>query len=183
MFQTQIRRNSNFDTIWAALQEVAAKQKEITERQKETECQITKLGRRLGEIFDYMIMPKLMNKFREIGFVFTKAYPQANIVDREHNIFVKIDITLENSSTVMIISAKSRPTTQDVNEHVERMQKVWTHGDLHGDKRKFLGAIAGMTINRHIKHFALKNGFYTIEPEGETFIITVPEGEYFPREW
>jgi hypothetical protein len=31
--------------------------------------------------------------------------------------------------------------------------------------------------------FAMKNGFYVIEPSGETFTITVPEGIYSPREW
>jgi hypothetical protein len=29
----------------------------------------------------------------------------------------------------------------------------------------------------------LKNGFYVVEPSGETFIITAPEGIYSPREW
>jgi len=29
----------------------------------------------------------------------------------------------------------------------------------------------------------MKNGFYVIEPSGETFSITAPEGEYSPREW
>jgi hypothetical protein len=33
------------------------------------------------------------------------------------------------------------------------------------------------------KIFALKNGFYVIEPSGETFTITAPEGVYSVREW
>jgi hypothetical protein len=63
------------------------------------------------------------------------------------------------------------------------MQKVRRHADLHGDKRIFLGAIAGLVFNENVKTFAMKNGFYVIEPSGETFIITAPEGDYSPREW
>jgi hypothetical protein len=29
----------------------------------------------------------------------------------------------------------------------------------------------------------MKNGFYVIEPSGDTFTITKPEGKYHPREW
>jgi hypothetical protein len=29
----------------------------------------------------------------------------------------------------------------------------------------------------------MKNGFYVIEPSGDTFSIIEPEGKYRPREW
>jgi hypothetical protein len=61
------------------------------------------------------------------------------------------------------------------------MEKVRLHAGLRGDQRKYLGAVAGMIINDNERDFALKNGFYVIEPSGETFIITPPEGS--PREW
>jgi hypothetical protein len=63
------------------------------------------------------------------------------------------------------------------------MEKVRRHGDLHGDKRIYFGAVAGMVFSDNVKTFAMKNGFYVIEPSGETFIITAPEGVYSPREW
>jgi hypothetical protein len=40
-----------------------------------------------------------------------------------------------------------------------------------------------MLGNPSEKTFALKNGFYVLEPSGETFTITVPEGIYSPRKW
>jgi hypothetical protein len=63
------------------------------------------------------------------------------------------------------------------------MGKVRQYADLKGDKRVFLGAVAGFIISDTVKKFALKKGFYVIEPSGETFNITVPEGEYAVREW
>jgi hypothetical protein len=186
-----------FEKVWAMMQENAERQKETdrivkenAEQQKETDRivkenakQLGKLGGRFGEMVEYMVKPNLIAKFHELGFVFEKAYQQATIEDKENNIFTEVDITLENGDKVMLVEVKSKPKTEDITDHVERMEKVRFHANLHGDNRKYLGAIAGMVFNSNEKLFAMKNGFYVIEPSGETFIITAPEGDYSPREW
>jgi hypothetical protein len=176
-----------FETVWATLQELAERQRETDRQMKESaerlDKQLGKLGNRFGEMVEYMVKPNLIAKFHDLGFVFEKAYSDTTIKDKTNNIYAEIDITLENGDKVMIVEVKSKPTTEDVTEHIERMEKVRKHGNLHGDKRKFLGAIAGMVFNDNVKEFTMKNGFYIIEPSGETFIITAPEGEYSPREW
>ena len=53
--------------------------------------------------------------------------------------------------------------------------------DLHGDKRTFLGAVAGVVMTSNVKEYALGHGFYVIKPSGETFNITPPSGK--PKEW
>jgi hypothetical protein len=202
--QTQAEKPS-FETVWATLQEVAAMQRKSAEeyeqqrRKSDEEFKqwkkeidsivknnariVGKLGGRFGEMVEYMVVPNLLKKFRKLGFVFDKAYQQTTIEDPENNIFTEVDITLENGDKVMIVEVKSKPSTEDIAEHIERMRKVRTHADLHGDRRKFLGAIAGMVFNDNEKRFAMKNGFYVIEPSGETFIITAPEGDCSPKEW
>jgi hypothetical protein len=40
-----------------------------------------------------------------------------------------------------------------------------------------------MVLSKSVKTFALKNGFFVIEPSGETFIVTAPEGSYSVKEW
>jgi hypothetical protein len=40
-----------------------------------------------------------------------------------------------------------------------------------------------MAMSESVKTYALKKGFYVIEPSGEDFYITEPKGEYSPREW
>ena len=183
-------RGATLEDVWAALRDVAERQRDVAERQKETDRQMKetdrrlgKLGNRFGEMVEYMVMPCLVEKFRELGFVFTKAYPHTTIEDEKNNIITEVDITLENGDKVMIVEVKSKPTTDDVTEHIDRMKKIRRHADLHNDKRIFLGAFAGMIMSKSEKTFALKNGFYVIEPSGETFAITVPEGAYAPREW
>jgi len=174
-----------FEQVWAALKEtdriVKENAREMREEWEKTNKQLSKLGNRFGEMVEYMVVPNLITKFKKLGFVFKKAYRNATIEDRENNIFTEVDITLENGDKVMLVEVKSKPTTEDITEHAERIAKVKTHSEIHGEKRKFLGAVAGMVFNDNEKAFAMKNGFYVIEPSGETFNITPPEGQ--PREW
>jgi len=192
------RRGPNFRTVWASLQETdrlikerAAEyerekkenERKIRESEERLNKQLGKLGGRFGEMIEYMVLPNLVNKFRDLGFEFTKAHHSTEFKDYKNNIVTEVDITLEDGDKVMFVEVKSKPDINDIKDHVERMGKVRRHGDLHGDKRKFLGAIAGMVFIDDVKTFAMKNGFYLIVPSGETFDITVPEGEYSPREW
>jgi len=197
METTQTTSPPSFDSVWAIIQEVGEKQKEnaqgikeLKESQKETDRitrenakLIGKLGNRFGEMVEHMVKPCLVEKFQELGFEFEKALSDTSIKDRKNNIITEIDITLENGDKVMIVEVKSKPTTDDILEHIERMEKVRKYANLHRDNRKYLGAIAGMVMSDSEKIFALKNGFYVIEPSGETFNITAPEGIYSPREW
>jgi hypothetical protein len=40
------------------------------------------------KMVEHMVMPNLIKKFREMGFMFTKAYPHATIEDEENNIIM-----------------------------------------------------------------------------------------------
>jgi hypothetical protein len=180
----QIRETDRMVKEVARRQEETAQQIKATDHQiKATDDKISKLGDRFGEMIEYMVKPNLIDKFRELGFVFTKIYPEANIKDEKNNILAEIDLTLEDGDKVMIVEVKSKPVIKDVKDHVARMEKMRLHADLHGDLRKYLGSVAGMVINENVREFALKNGFYVIEPSGDTFNITEPKGRYHPREW
>jgi hypothetical protein len=174
--QPDYPRGLDFEQVWAALMETRA----LVEA---TDKKISKLGDRFGEMVEYMVMPNLIDKFRELGFVFTKAYPEATIKDEKNRILAEIDVTLENGDKVMIVEVKSKPSIKDIKDHIERMEKVRLHADLHHDKRKYVGSVAGMVLKDNVRDFALKSGFYVIEPSGDTFNIIKPEGVYHPREW
>jgi hypothetical protein len=165
------------------IQEIREIQQETDRRMLRSDERISKLGGRLGEMIEYMVKPNLLSKFRELGFVFTKIYQDTNIKDEKNEIIAEADFTLENGDKVMIVEVKTKPSIEDIKYHVTRMGKLRKHADLHGDARTYLGAVAGMVINDNELKFALKNGFYVIVPSGDTFNITVPSGEYRPREW
>ncbi|GHV92148.1 hypothetical protein AGMMS50268_26510 [Spirochaetia bacterium] len=136
-----------------------------------------------GEMVEYMVVPNLVTKFNELGFEFEKTHRDTVIKDPKHDIFTEVDVFLENGNKVMIVETKTKPSIDDINDHIERMEKLRRYADLHNDKRKYLGAIAGMVFGDSEKTYALKKGFYVIEPSGDTFNITEPTGKYYPHEW
>jgi hypothetical protein len=153
------------------------------EQMKETDRRLGSLTNRFGEMVEYMIVPKLEEKFRELGFAFEKTHRNSKIRDQEHGIFTEIDAFLENGDRAMVVEIKNKPNVDDINDHVERMEKLRSYADFHADTRKYLGAIAGVVFGESEKTYALKKGFYVIEPSGDTFTITEPSGDYHPHEW
>ena len=192
METTKTANQPSAETVWAILQEVGKKQEELAESQKETarqmkenaarlDKQLGKLGNRMGEIVEYMVAPNLREKFRELGLNFPQVHQNSDVADYDNKIFLEIDAKLENGDKVMLVEVKTKPTTKDVQDHIKRLKKMRVYADLHGEKRTFLGSVAGAVVTANVKEYALGKGLYVIEPSGETFNITPPNGQ--PKEW
>jgi hypothetical protein len=206
MEATQTTNPPGSETVWAILKEVGKKQEELVEMQKEnarqmletdrkmkesaarldrqmqeTERRLGRLGNRMGEVIEYMVAPNLREKFRELGYDFPQANQNSDVSDRKNKIFLEIDVKLENGDKVMLVEVKTKPTTEDVQDHIKRLEKMRVYADLHGDKRTFLGSVAGVVITDNVKEYALGKGFFVIEPSGDTFNIIPPDGQ--PKEW
>ncbi|MDR2097611.1 MAG: hypothetical protein LBP37_03745 [Spirochaetaceae bacterium] len=93
-----------------------------------------------------MVLPNLIAKFNELGLPFTKVYPNAKIADKENNIFTEVDAFLENGNKVMIAETNTKPGIDDINDHVERMEKLRKYADLRNDRRKYTGTVAGVVF-------------------------------------
>ena len=182
----------NFDTVWAILQEVGKKQAELAESQKEADRRMEEskedFNRRLGSLTNLfgdftlgMVAPKLCDKFFDLGYNLHRAIPNYYINDRVNKIYLEIDIMLENGEKAMLVEVKTKLTTERINKHIERLEKMRKYADLNGDKRTFLGAVAGFAVTDEVREAALKEGFYLIEPDGDNFNITAPDDK--PKEW
>ena len=181
METTQTANIPNFDTVWAALMENREQLKETDRIVRENAKLIGKLGNRFGEAVEHMVAPNLQEKFEEFGLVFPKANLNSNVNDKVNRIFLEIDVMLENGDKAMLVEVKTTLTTEDVKDHIVRLEKMRKYADLHCDKRSFLGAVAGVVVTTNVKEYALGQGFYVIEPSGETFNITPPNGK--PKEF
>jgi hypothetical protein len=181
----------NFEKVWETLQETARqlrelgaetdrRMKETDRRMKETDRQLGKLGNRFGEMIEHMVMPNLLTKFKKLNFTFMTAR-RAEIRGQRNDVYAEVDALLENGDKVMAVEVKVKPDVNDINEHLERMEKLRRYADARNDKRMYLGAMAGMIFGKDEKTYALKRGFYVIEPSGDTFKIVEPKGK--PREW
>ena len=148
---------------------------------KDNARKLGKLDARFGEFIEYLVAPNLQNKFRELGLDFPRVGPNYSIKDHKNNVFLEIDFILEDGSKVMLVEVKVKPTIPDVKEHIKRLHKMRAYSDLRGDTRTFLGSIAGAVVPKHVKAYVLEQGLYVLEPSGETFTITPPNGQ--PKEW
>ena len=163
------------------LKETDRQMKETGRQMKETDRRLGKLGNRFGDVIEYMVAPNLQKKFYKLGFNFHKANFPSKFRDYDNNIFFEVDIMLENGDKAMLVEVKSKPSTEDVQDHIVRLEKMRKYADLHGDKRTFLGAVAGVVVTENVRDYALKQGFFVIEPSGETFNIIPPNNK--PKEW
>jgi len=196
MEATQIPNPPSFETVWAALMEDRERLKETErilkesaeryerERRKSERDFNRRLGKYInlfGEVTEYTMAPKLRKKFLEFGFIFPKAERNVSIRDYVNNIFLEIDVMLENGDNAMLVEIKTKLTVDRINDHIERLERMRQYADLRGDKRTFLGAVAGVVVTDKEIKYALDQGFYLIEPSGQDLSITPPNGK--PKEW
>jgi hypothetical protein len=208
---TQTTDPPSFDSVWAAIQEsreqfrkemqesreqFRKEMQEFRETLKETERLMKEDDRRLkeefnerlgaltnlfGDLTEAMVAPKIRKKFEEIGLYFPKASRNIEFKDKVNNIAFEVDIMLEDGEKAMLIEVKTKLTIERINYHLTRLEKMHKYADLHGDKRTFLGAVAGIVVTDEIRDYALSQSFYFIEYAGETFYLTPPKDE--PKEW
>jgi len=159
---------------------------EYERRIKESDDRFNKkmgeLGIHMGEFVGQMIEPNLLARFKDLGFSFTQVSRNTEFWYQGSK-HAEVDAFLEDGEKVMAVEVKSKPTFDDVRRHIDRMNRLQVYANGKGDQRKYLGAIGGMVFGDNVRNFALKCGFYVIEPSGNTFNVIVPEGKYKPREW
>ncbi|MDR2094831.1 MAG: hypothetical protein LBP76_04850 [Treponema sp.] len=194
--ETQSSENTGptFEKVWAMFQETDRRFQETDRRFQETDRKFQEtamlmrksgkeldrkmgeLGKKLGSIVEHMMIPNIKEKFRHLGYTFEKSSPNVLIEDRINKLYAEIDIFLENGDCAMVVEVKTQPNNNDIREHIERMEKVRRYADLHHDRRKLYGAVAGAIIPENVKEHGLKEGFYIIEQSGDTVKIVSPPG-------
>jgi hypothetical protein len=175
-------RKKNEEEFKQWREENARRKREIDQVVKETNLRLGRLGLSMGEISEHLMSPNLHQKFNALGFCFDRGSRNHELRDRGGQRLTEIDVLLENGEYVMAVEVKTRLTANDVKDHVKRMEILRRVADEHGDKRKYLGAVAGIAVTREVRNYAIKNGFYVIIPSGETVEIAIPGG-FSPRIW
>ncbi len=170
------------DEIWAILRENSLQIGLLRESQKETERIIEKIQRetsreinevnksvgrltnRLGEFVEEAVRPSAVRLFRERGIDIHEV--QQNVTAKRDGEGLEIDLLVVNNKDVVVIECKSNLSIDDVNEHLERLEKVKRLLPDHKDKR-VSGAVAGMVIPANVATYAIRKGLYVIGQNGE----------------
>ena len=198
-------QDPTFEKLWLALRELGERQdkkheesreefhKELKERDEQFERKLDrssrklnkslgKLGIRFGEVTERMIGPGLIRRFKPLGFTFDKMGRNVKI-EVDDRVLFELDAVLENRDQVMVVEMKVKPTTEDVKENIERMDKLKRYVNNQGDTRRYYSAIGASVFDENEREYTLKCGFYVIEPSGASYTVFAPAEGWRPREW
>ena len=160
------------------------KMKETDRKMKETNRQIAALGSRIGQIVENMIGGNIVAQFQEFGYEINDYCRNRVFESKELDISGEIDLLLENGDIAILIEVKTTLETEDIRDHIERLEKFRHHIDAKGnDQRRFLGAVAGAVVTKDIAKFAQKHGMYVIVQSGEAVEIMTPPEDFVAKKW
>ena len=156
-----------------AIRETQQAHKETEKAIRETQKNIGGVNRSLGSMVEHILTPGLPKKFKKLGYSFNRI---ASYKYTE-GVYAQIDGMLENGTQSVAVEVKVTLRQADIDDHLLRMEKIRKHADEHGDKRRFMGAMAATITDETTRNYALKKGLFVIEPSGEDVKVTKPEKE------
>jgi hypothetical protein len=201
MFQEDRKRLEKQEELWEKQRLEEEKRREIeraerVERDKKNEEEWIKFRKELkeinkniggitntmGEWVEGYFQNQVSKRFKAMGYIFTEK-GNKTFENPDGTKYAEVDNWLENSDCVMAIEVKSIATIKNIEDHIERMQKIANRLKEKGDSREVLASVAAMNFKQGVEELAKKNGMFVITQSGENLIIEeTPEG-WTPKNW
>ncbi len=165
--------DTKFKETDAKFKETAERFKEtdrmLSEKIKQTEAIVGRLGNRWGEFVEGMVMPSVIKMFNERNIDIEEVHSRSK--SRKGSETMEIDIIGDNSSYVVAIEVKSKLLSENIIDFIEKLARFKYFFPKYADK-KLVGAVAGITVEESVKNFAEKKGLFVIMQKGENVDIT-----------
>jgi hypothetical protein len=145
---------------------------------------VGRLGNRVGDVIEQLVIPKINEKFEPFGFNFVTVAPNFTWKIKG-KVAAEVDVFLTNGDAVMAIEVKTHLTTGDVKYHLQRLEKLRARAAEFGlTEKKIYGAVTAPVIDPDARELALHSGLFVIEqPDEKDLKIIAPSGEFAPRAW
>jgi hypothetical protein len=153
----------------------------LKQQTKELNRKMGDLGNRLGDFVEAFVEPAVVRLFQQWGLNVHVVSPNVKIKRPEIGLATEIDLLVSNGDTCVLIEVKSNLSIDDVNEHIERMNKFKQLLPEYANKKAF-GAVAGMVISDHVAKYAYNKGFFVIGQSDELAVI-LNDSNFHPVEW
>jgi len=136
-----------------------------------------------GKFVTEMVKPKIVELFKEKGIeIETIIQSVEGFKNGQH--YYEIDLLLINTNVAVVVEIKSSLSVDDINEHLERLEKIKKIApkriDLSGVT--IYGAVAGMIVEGEADKYAYKKGLYVLRQKGNIVEI-VNDSKFTPKEW
>lgn len=153
----------------------------LKEQSRETDRKISKLGNRLGEFVEGLVAPALIRLFQARGIAVNGLSRDISRKNPQLNLATQIDLFVINGDSCILIEVKSKLSIDDVNEHLDRMEKFKRLFPEYTDKYAY-GAVAAMVIPDAVAKYAYHKGFFVLAQQGETVAI-LNDDNFKPLAW
>lgn len=178
------------ELIYVGFKETDKKWQETDRKWQETIARLDKLSRdtdkrigdltgKWGQFVEGLVAPAVIRLFAERGIVVTDIARQFERQRGDDGI--EIDIFAKNGEYVILIEIKSTLGVDDVNEHLERMDKFAQFFPEY-NALKAIGAVAGLVIPKNVARFAYQQGLFVIAQSGET-VRFLNDLKFKPKVW
>ena len=165
-------------------QEAERRSQEVWAQIERTNKDVGGLTSSVGALVSSMVSGNIIEKFEALGYDdLDRCSEKQKFKNKKLGIKGEIDLFLENGDIAILIEVKTTLDTKDVRDHIERLEKFRRYSDVRGDTRRFIGAVAGASIDGDAMQFAHENGLYVIVQSGDAVeIVTPPEG-FVAKKW
>ena len=178
----------SWDDLKAMILGLAEQSKETDRRMQETdrriralERQLGRLGNPLGQFVQDMVEPAVVRLFQEQGIPVHRVMPNVRARDDTGQTVMEIDLLVINGDHAIAVECKSRLTTDDVDEHLERLACFKAAFPEFADKLLH-GAVAAMGAPDEVVRYAEKQGLYVLVQADDDVVVCNQPG-FTPRTW
>lgn len=161
------------------MQETDRQMKETDRKLKEVTVAIGRLGNCLGEFVEEMVRPAVVRLFQQRGIAVHQVYRGA-YAERDGEA-MEIDLLVVNGTDAVLVEVKSELKTDDVKEHVSRLQRFKRLCPQYAGFR-VMGAVAAMVVPEDSARFAYRQGLFVLAQSGDTVAIRNDEA-FQPGIW
>lgn len=146
---------------------------------KETSKKVDALTSKWGRFVEGLIAPGVQRLFHERGIEVEKVYQRVKA--RKANKEMEVDLLAIDEGYAVLIEAKSTLAAEDIDEHLERLEKFKKFFPEY-KKKKAVGAVAGIVIDEGADRYAYRQGLYVIAQSGEAVKI-LNDARFKPKTW
>jgi hypothetical protein len=156
-------------------------QKNLEKSRKEFDDRFIKFDNNWSRFVESLVRPGIIELFDKHDIHLRATY--SNILEyKEKQKYYEIDLLAVNDIYAVVIEIKTTLTIEDVNEHLDRLQKIQElpPRDFNLKGKTILGAVAGISIKAEADKYAQKNGLFVLTQKGNLLDMLNP---VHPKEW
>lgn len=157
------------------------RRQESDREDKKIRKQVAELCDEWGEYSEELVIPKIADLFLEKGIELNVLFPHVKI-KKNGIIITEIDILLANDTYSVVIEIKNTLRHKDIDEHLQRLEKIQQNPTKIVENSILLGAIGGMVVSESVFKYAVKKGLFVIKQKGDTIEIG-NDDKFKPKEW